>query len=241
MLIAESHQDVKTSDGGEMLTGPVQRFARQIASHGYIVAAPSSYHEFTGPAALAYDTAGTDSGNAWKVAKKVSAYDEDATLSVDCLVKLDTCNGRIGATGMCLGGHLAFRCAFDRRVRAAVCYFATDVHSQTLGEGEKDDSLERVEDIKGELIMIFGKRDNHVPPAGRDLIRKTLHEAGTTFSFYEPAWAQHAFIRDELSKGRYDPAIAGICFQMLLELFGRTLTSELGPREGGDEEVEDVC
>lgn len=61
------------------------------------------------------------------------------------------------------------------------------------------------------------------------------------FSFYEVAWAQHAFIRDELSKGRYDPAIAGICFQMLLELFNRTLRSDLGPREGGPSEPEDVC
>lgn len=48
--------------------------------------------------------------------------------------------------------------------------------------------------------QIFGKKDTHVPPEGRDLIRKTLHDAGVTFSFYEPAWAQHAFIRDELSK-----------------------------------------
>lgn len=223
------------------MTGPVARFARQIASHGYIVAAPSSYHEFTGPEPLAYDGPGTDNGNAWKIEKKVSAYDEDATLSIDTLIALDTCNGRIGATGMCLGGHLAFRCAFDKRVRAAVCYFATDIHSHTLGEGKKDDSLDRVKDVKGELVMIFGKRDNHVPPEGRDLIRKTLHEAGTNFSFYEVAWAQHAFIRDELSKGRYDSAIAGICFQMLLELFGRTLNGDLGPREGDAGEVEDVC
>ncbi len=50
-----------------------------------------------------------------------------------------------------------------------------------------------------------------------------------------------AFIRDELSKGRYDPAISGICFQMLLELFGRTLSSDLGPREGGEQKVENVC
>lgn len=90
-------------------------------------------------------------------------------------------------------------------------------------------------------MQIFGKRDTHVPPAGRDIIRKTLHEAGVTFSFYEPAWAQHAFIRDELSKGRYDPALAGICFEMLLELFGRSLNGDLGPKEGGDEEPEDVC
>ena len=54
---------------------------------------------------------------------------------------------------MCLGGHLAFRCALDKRVVAAVCYFATDIHSKTLGAGG-DDSLERVEDITGELVMV---------------------------------------------------------------------------------------
>ncbi|KAF2106431.1 Alpha/Beta hydrolase protein [Lophiotrema nucula] len=269
MLIQESHKDVATQAGGDMrifmfhptipnypkakfpgvvvfseiyqVTGPVARFARQICAQGYIVAAPSSYHEFTGPEPLAYDGPGTDAGNEWKIAKKVSAYDEDATLSIDALLALPTCTGKIGATGMCLGGHLAYRCAFDARVSAAVCYFATDIHSSTLGEGKKDDSLARTKDIKGELVMIFGKMDNHVPPAGRDLIRKTLHEAGVTSSFYEVAWAQHAFIRDELSKGRYDPAIAGICFEMLKELFNRTLRSDLGPRSGENVEVEDVC
>ena len=83
------------------------------------------------------------------------------------------------------------------------------------------------------------------------------------FSFYEIAHAQRkfvsrfflavvfqfssvnevldAFIRDELSKGRYDPAISKICFEMLLELFGRTLKLDLGSREGGEQKVEDVC
>ena len=50
-----------------------------------------------------------------------------------------------------------------------------------------------------------------------------------------------AFIRDELSKGRYDPALSGICFEMLKELFGRTLRSDLGPRSGENIEVENVC
>lgn len=161
---------------------------------------------------------------------------------------------------MCLGGHLAFRCAFDPRIRAAVCYFATDIHSHTLGKNEQDDSLNRAKEIKGELLMvcshtsetygclsneahvqIFGKRDTHVPPAGRDLIRKTLHEFGVTFSFFEPAWAQHAFIRDELSKGRYDPALSSICFSMLLELFHRTLSGDLGPHHGDRGDPEHVC
>ena len=95
---------------------------------------------------------------------------------------------------MCLGGHLAYRCALDKRVSAAVCYFATDIHSHSLGEGKNDDSLPRAGDIKGELVMIFGKMDNHVPPQGRDLIRKRLHEEGVCFSFYEVAHAQRRIL-----------------------------------------------
>lgn len=205
------------------------------------MAAPSSYHEFTGPAPLAYDGPGTDAGNAWKIEKLISAYDEDATLSIDTLLALPTCNGRIGTTGMCLGGHLAFRCAFDARVSAAVCYFATDIHSATLGRGKSDDSLKRCGEIKGEIIMIHGKKDNHVPPAGRDLIRQTLHEKGIDFSFYEIAGAQHAFIRDELSKGRYDAAVSGVCFEMLREIFGRKLRSDLGEPSGEGLKIEDIC
>ena len=68
---------------------------------------------------------------------------------------------------MCLGGHLALRCAIDPRVASAVCYFATDVHSSTLGKGKKDDTITKMSSIKAELALIFGKMDNHVPPEGR--------------------------------------------------------------------------
>ncbi|KAH8600741.1 dienelactone hydrolase family protein [Bisporella sp. PMI_857] len=223
------------------VTGPVARFARQIAGQGYIVAAPSSYHEFVGPEPLAYDVPGTDAGNEYKITKTLAAYDEDSTLSISYLLSLKTCNGRIGTTGMCLGGHLAYRCALDPRVSAGVTYFATDLHSATLGLGKKDDSLARAGEIKAELAIIHGVKDNHVPPEGRDLIRKSLRDKGVVFSFYEVAWAQHAFIRDELSKGRYDPAISKICFEILLELFGRTLKLDLGPHDGLEQKIEDIC
>ena len=59
---------------------------------------------------------------------------------------------------MCLGGHLAYRCALNPRVTAAVCYFATDIHSHSLGHGMKDDSLERAGDIRAELIMVCLER-----------------------------------------------------------------------------------
>lgn len=156
---------------------------------------------------------------------------------------------------MCLGGHLAVRAALDAHITASVAYFPTDIHTRTLGPysspnssptpppGDKSPhTLDNLHLLRGcETSLIFGVRDTHVPDAGRDLIRAKLREAGCVFSWHEFAWAQHAFIRDELSKGRYDPAVTKVCFEVLLELFGRVLKTELGDRveEGG--KVEHVC
>jgi len=226
------------------VTGPVERFAGQIASHGYVVACPSIYHEFEGPEAIPYDVEGTDRGNLYKIEKELAAYDEDASLCVDLLMSLSNCNGRIAATGMCLGGHLAFRAAFDPRVMAAVCFFATDIHSATLGKGKNDDTLFRVRkgDLtgQGELAMIFGKQDTHVPRAGRDLIRSTLEDANVTASFFE-VQAQHAFIRDEHSKGRWDAALTRSLFGVMMEIFERTVGRDLGPKVDAGGQQEHVC
>ncbi|OBU01521.1 hypothetical protein VE01_00349 [Pseudogymnoascus verrucosus] len=223
------------------VTGPVARFARSIASAGYIVAAPSSYHDFVPSDPLAYDVPGTDLGNALKAKKTLASYDADSSATIDALLALPTCTGRLGATGMCLGGHLAIRCALDPRISAAVAYFATDLHSATLGANNPDDTLARCKEIKGELVCIHGTLDTHVPPAGRDKIRLKLREAGVVFSWFEVAGAQHAFIRDEMSKGRFDGAVTRVCWGMLEEVFGRVLRTELGERVGGGGEVEHVC
>jgi len=226
------------------VTGPVERFAGQIASHGYVVACPSTYHEFEGPDPISYDTEGTDRGNRYKIEKELAAYDEDAKLSVDLLCSLKNCNGRIAATGMCLGGHLAFRAAFDPRVLSSVCFFATDIHTASLGKGQDDDSLVRVRngDLtgKGELVMIFGKQDTHVPRAGRDLIRQTLEDADVTATFLE-VQAQHAFIRDESSKGRWDAALTRSLFTFMLEVFERTVGRDLGEKVNSGSSIEHVC
>jgi carboxymethylenebutenolidase len=178
------------------------------------------------------------------VEKQLEAYDEDATLAIDLLVSLDNCNGRIAATGMCLGGHLAFRAAFDARVLASVCFFATDIHGASLGKGKNDDTLIKVRngDLtgKGELVMIFGKQDTHVPRNGRDLIRTTLEDANVPVSFLE-VQAQHAFIRDEHSKGRWDAALTRSLFAFMMEVFERTVGRDLGPKASQAKKLEHVC
>lgn len=128
--------------------------------------------------------------------------------------------------------------ALDPRILASVCFFPTDIHDAALS-ASGDDSLARAAkgEIRGEVVLIFGVQDGHVPPAGRSLIRDTLAKTATRTSFLE-LQANHAFIRDELSKGRFDAALTKVCFELLLETFGRTIARDLGERveEGGGQE-----
>ena len=204
------------------MTGPIRRMAAMLAGHGYVVAAPEIYHEME-PAGtvLAYDKTGTERGNAHKIEKEIAGYDGDARAALQFLKQYAGCTGKLGVLGVCIGGHLAFRAAMNSEVRAAACFYATDIHKRSLGKGMNDDSLARAGDIKGELLMIWGRQDPHVPLEGRTLIRARLEEVGARFTWHEFN-GQHAFMRDE--GARYDPALARTCWGMVLELFGRNLS-----------------
>ncbi|HUR27125.1 MAG TPA: dienelactone hydrolase family protein, partial [Planctomycetota bacterium] len=170
---------------------------------------------------LGYDEAGAARGNHHKVARKISAYDDDARSAVDWLRAFPDCTGAIGSVGWCIGGHLADRAALLPEVRAAACFYATDIHKGSLGS-HGDDSLRRAAEIRGELMMTWGKQDPHVPEEGRALIRRTLSAANVRFTWHEVD-AAHAFMRDE--GPRYDPALALAGYRAALDLFARTLAS----------------
>lgn len=203
------------------MTGPIRRFATFLAGHGYLVAVPEVYHELE-PAGtvLAYDQAGSDKGNYDKYAKQLSAYDDDARSLLKYMAAMPLCNGRLGVAGICLGGHLAFRAAMNAEVRAAVCFYATDIHSGTLGAGKKDDSLARAGEIKGELLHIWGRQDPHVPLEGRRKILARLDEVGANYQWLEVNGA-HAFMRDE--GYRYDPELELQLKSVVLAVFHRKL------------------
>ncbi|MFK8113144.1 MAG: dienelactone hydrolase family protein [Rubripirellula sp.] len=188
------------------MTGPIARTAAMIAGHGFIVAVPDVYHEFTELGeAFAYDTGGTERGNALKTTKELASYDGDAKSVIEFFQSDQQCSGRLGAMGICLGGHLAFRAAMNPEIEAGVCLYATDIHKGSLGKGMSDDTLARVPEIQAEMMMVWGRQDPHIPLAGRRMIYDAMTAAETSFSWHEYN-AEHAFIRDE--GHRYDPALA---------------------------------
>jgi carboxymethylenebutenolidase len=202
------------------ITAPIRRTAAMLAGHGYIVAMPEIYHEFE-PAGtvFAYDQAGSDRGNALKTTKELSSYDADARAALDHLKSRPDCTGHLGAMGICIGGHLAFRAAMNPDVLATACFYATDIHKGSLSKGG-DDSLRRAADIKGELLMIWGRQDPHIPLEGRTAVLARLNELEKKFSWHEVNGA-HAFMRDE--GVRYDPELAHTLYGLVFNFFHRKL------------------
>jgi carboxymethylenebutenolidase len=217
------------------VTGPIRRTAALIASHGFVVAIPEIYHEFESPGvALAYDQAGADRGNQLKTTKELTAYDADARAVLDHLKSRADCTGKLGVMGICIGGHLAFRAAMNPDVLAGVCFYATDIHKRGLGKGMNDNSLDRIKEIEGEMLMIWGRQDPHIPREGRRLVYDAMTDAGAWFTWHEVN-GQHAFMRDE--GPRYDPDLALLCYNLTLSVLRRRLgegdirKAEAGPKE----------
>ncbi len=202
------------------LTGPIRRLAAYYAGNGYVVAVPEIFHELE-PAGtvLAYDAAGADKGNADKIGKSIGAYDDDAAACITHLKSHAACTGPIGAIGWCIGGGLALRAALHPSIQAAACFYATDIHKGTLGKGG-DDTLARFNEIKGEVCLIWGRQDPHIPAEGRALLQAALNAAKVNYTWHELNGA-HAFLRDE--GPRYDANLARVAHPLALDLFARTL------------------
>lgn len=202
-------------------TGPIERAAIVMASHGYVVLVPEVFHELNPIGTiLGYDDAGRDKGNADKSAKDVQGYDTDNAAMIAFAKSQTWYNGHIGAMGFCIGGHLAFRAALQPEIKGTACFYATDLHTQIIPNLPGQHSMERLKDIGGEMLMIWGKQDNHIPTAGRRIVYDKMTAANLTFTWHEFN-AQHAFMRDEGE--RYDPQTAMLGYQLALNLFGRTL------------------
>ena len=182
---------------------PITLLADRLAGYGYVVAAPEIFHRLEPVGAVIEpNDLGRMRGNDDARRTALVEYDADGLAVLEWLkAENKVASGKLGALGFCIGGHLAFRAALQSQVKATVCCYPTGIHSGKLGRGVAD-TMERIREIKGEVLTIFGALDPHVPPEGRQKILQALKEAEVTNKTvtYE---ANHTFMRDD--GYRYDP------------------------------------
>jgi carboxymethylenebutenolidase len=191
------------------LTESTLRTARRLAAAGFVVCVPEIYpHGPLAGVALEFDDAGKQAGLAGAAATTTAQFDADRVAVLDFLEQRDGVT-TLFATGFCIGGHLAFRAAFDPRVAATVCFYPTGLHNGALGADADAGSLSRAGDITGRLMIIFGSQDPHVPAGARLQILSALYAAGLEdLALHVSEGGEHAFMRDV--GARYDPALTDL-------------------------------
>jgi carboxymethylenebutenolidase len=190
------------------LTESTLRTARRLAAAGFLVCLPEIYPR--GPlagVALEFDDAGKQAGLAAAGATTTAQFDADRTAVLDHLAGRPDVR-TLAAVGFCLGGHLAFRAAFDPRVAATVCFYPTGLHDGALG-ADVADTLSHAADVRGRLMIVFGSRDPHVPAEARARTVAALYAAGLDdLELHVYRGGEHAFMRDV--GARHDPVLTDL-------------------------------
>ena len=158
--------------------------------------------------ALEFDDPGKQSGLAGAAAMTTAQFDSDRIAVLDAMEQRSDVDGLL-AVGFCIGGHLAFRAAFDARIAATVCFYPTGLHNGALGGDADAGSLAAAAAIHGRLMIVFGSQDPHVPPDARLAIASALYQAGLDdLELHVYRGGEHAFMRDV--GPRHDPVLTDL-------------------------------
>jgi len=191
------------------LTESTLRTARRLASFGFVVCVPEIYPrgELAG-VALDFDDSGKAAGLAGAASTTTEQFDSDRIAVLDYLQHRPDVAEHY-AVGFCIGGHLAFRAAFDSRVLATVCFYPTGLQNGALGADADAGSLADAARIQGRLMVIFGAQDPHVSSEARVEVVSALYAAGLDdASVHVYGGGEHAFMRDV--GARYDPELTDL-------------------------------
>ncbi|AKG20779.1 dienelactone hydrolase family protein [Calothrix sp. 336/3] len=204
------------------LGGAMIRLVNYLAGFGYVVAAPEIFHRTEAIAhVIEPDDLGRMRGNDNARRTPVAAYDADAQAVLEFLqADSSVTPGKIATLGFCIGGHLAFRTAFARDIKAAVCCYPTGIPSGKLGQGVAD-TIHRVGEITGEVLLILGTLDPHIPENDRQILIQALENAQVRHQVCLYA-AEHTFMRDD--GYRYDAAATTSAWAEIITFLGRIFT-----------------
>jgi carboxymethylenebutenolidase len=190
----------------------VEAVAERLAGEGYVALAPDLYYRAGPDSRVGYDQL----ADAIALMQKLddARFVEDMRASLDFLAARATVReDRIGVTGFCMGGRLAFlsACALPGRVTAAAPFYGGGI----VGH------LDRASDIRCPLLLFFGGRDAFIPMEQVRAIEARLSELGKEHALELYPAAEHGFFCDE--RASHHPEAAADAWRKLTAFFRRHL------------------
>ena len=196
----------------------IQDICDRLAAAGYAAVAPELYHRVTDPALLSEQPRP-------RPAALLSDPDivADINATVGWLRNHDAVHSdRIGVTGFCMGGRVAWLAAAANPHFSAVAPYYGGNLMVTWGAGETP-PFDMAGNINCPMLFHFGEIDENPSPADMKKLDAELDRLGKEHQFYSYPGANHAFMNP--AGDRYQQAAAEASWPRTVAFFDKHLKS----------------
>jgi carboxymethylenebutenolidase len=174
------------------LNDHIKDVTERIAAEGYVAIAPDLYYRES-PNVVGYDQLQAAIGLMQKLdAEKVTA---DLQTVITHLKAQNVVHGdRLGITGFCMGGTLAFlaACKFPTDIKAAVPFYGG-----SIADDSPTAPLNAAGGLQAPILCFFGAKDPYIPLLQVQKIEDTLRALGKSFEVKVYPDAEHGFFCDD--------------------------------------------
>lgn len=176
------------------VTAEMRRIADLVASAGYVGLAINYYHRHDPNLDLQYNDEGIAKGRAAAATVTRESIGADIRAAIDWLNAQDFVRqGHIATWGFCAGGSMAFFSSMQRGVSAAICFYGGQIAKPLHSGGVP--LIEEADKVHAPLLLIFGGKDQSIPPEDVERIDKALSGAKKQFYIHTYPNEGHGFFR----------------------------------------------
>jgi len=191
-----------------------RKMADQLAEAGFVAVVPDLFHRFSKEV---MDGPRLDRLGHLKDADIIA----DMNAAVDFLTANSAINDdRIGVTGFCMGGRIAWLMAASNQIfKCTVPFYGGNIMGN-WGPGDTPFSMSN--NINCPMLFHFGAEDGNPSVADRDTFNAELKRLGKDFEFHTYDGAGHAFM-DHTNPDRYHEASAAAAWPRTIDFFNNHL------------------
>jgi carboxymethylenebutenolidase len=198
------------------LNDHIKDVTERIAAEGYVAVAPDLYYRES-PNVVGYDELQAAIGLMQRLdTEKVIA---DLRRVITHLETQNFVNGdRIGITGFCMGGTIAFlaACKLPAEIKAAVPFYGGSIAGDSPTA-----PLKSAGDLQAPVLCFFGEQDPYIPLSQVQTIEDTLRALGKSFEVKVYPGADHGFFCDD--RASYHPEAAQDAWEKTKAWFAKHL------------------
>ena len=186
----------------------IRKLADRFADEGYFVIAPELFHR-SGKPGIEIDYTDFPSAMPHMKALTLEGLEADVRATWNWLENHGQVeNGKIVATGYCLGGRVSFLANTMFPFKAVASYY---------GAGIAPDLIKRAASINAPHLFFWGGKDQHIPKEQIATVKSELTKVGKQSINVEFSDADHGFFCDE--RASFNADAAELAWGLTLEFF----------------------